>query len=267
MGVQRIEIDLTKFDKEPDTSALPILPTRNLVLFPGLTINFELGRETSLALAKSSSEHSMPIGIVCQTNPDTEAPSITTGLYKYGVVADVLNVFERPDGTHSALVRARDKFRILGRSANRTAEAPLVARVKVILDEEPADQYEFDLAVEQIHSIRIGSTQRLRTRTASLKLSSISTTKCCSSTSSAQTYLSRPKQKNKLLSKSRLTDRAIGLLSELTVLQQRMEVTRKIMKRAQRNMEEGQKNAFLQQQMEAIRETLYGDGDEADDLP
>ena len=74
MGVQRIEIDLTKFDKEPDTSALPILPTRNLVLFPGLTINFELGRETSLALAKSSSEHSMPIGIVCQTNPDTEAP-------------------------------------------------------------------------------------------------------------------------------------------------------------------------------------------------
>ncbi len=265
MGVQRIEIDLTKFDKEPDTSALPILPTRNLVLFPGLTINFELGRETSLALAKSSSEHSMPIGIVCQTNPDTEAPSITTGLYKYGVVADVLNVFERPDGTHSALVRARDKFRILGRSANRTAEAPLVARVKVILDEEPADQYEFDLAVEQIHSIVSealkdsdpnGLTEAIKHIDDKVLLVNFLCTNLPIETEA----------KNKLLSKSRLTDRAIGLLSELTVLQQRMEVTRKIMKRAQRNMEEGQKNAFLQQQMEAIRETLYGDGDEADDL-
>ena len=43
-GVQRIEIDLSRFDKQPDPEAIKILPTRNLVLFPDLTISFELGR-------------------------------------------------------------------------------------------------------------------------------------------------------------------------------------------------------------------------------
>ena len=43
-GVQKIEIDLLSFDKEPDLDSLPILATRNLVLFPGMTVTFELGR-------------------------------------------------------------------------------------------------------------------------------------------------------------------------------------------------------------------------------
>jgi len=72
--------------------------------------------------------------------------------------------------------------------------------------------------------------------------------------------------KNTLLSKSNLLDRALGLLGELNIFKERMDVTRDIMKRAHRNMEENQKNAFLQSQMEAIRETLYGDGDESDEL-
>ena len=81
-GVQRIEIDLSRFDKQPDPEALKILPTRNLVLFPDLTISFELGRESSLALARHANSLSEPIGIVCQINPDEEMPSISSGLYK-----------------------------------------------------------------------------------------------------------------------------------------------------------------------------------------
>ena len=63
-----------------------------------------------------------------------------------------------------------------------------------------------------------------------------------------------------------MTDRAIALLGEISIFRQRMDVTRDIMKKAHRTMEENQKNAFLQSQMEALRETLYGDGDEIDEL-
>ncbi|MDE6468579.1 MAG: hypothetical protein K2L28_06745, partial [Muribaculaceae bacterium] len=47
MGIQRIEIDLRRFEAEPDYANLPLLPTRNLVLVPGVTITVALGRESS----------------------------------------------------------------------------------------------------------------------------------------------------------------------------------------------------------------------------
>lgn len=265
MGIQRIEIDLSKFGKEPDYGTLPILPTRNLVLFPGLTINFELGRESSLIMARHANEHAEPIGIVCQINADEEKPAITTGLYKYGVIADVLNIFERPDGTHSALVRARGKFRILGRSSEPLSWAALTARVKPVPDEEPADMPEFKLACEQVRSVALealkdsdpgGLSMVVKQLDDNVAMVNFLCTNIPTDTS----------VKSALLAKSRLGDRAVGLLGELNIFSERVSLTRNIMKRAQRSMEENQKNAFLQQQMEAIRETLYGDGDEADEV-
>ena len=263
-GIQRIEIDLSRFDKDPDCDRLLILPTRNLVLFPGLTISFELGRESSLALARMANSTGMPIGVVCQQNPEEESPTISTGLYKYGVVADVLNIFERPDGTHSALVRAHGKFRILGRSA--TPEPGFItARVKLLPDEAPADPVEFDLACKEIRTAAMaaladsdpnGMLQVVKQQGENALLVNFLCTNLPIDT----------KTKTGLLAKSRITDRAIGLLGELNIFKERMNVTRDIMKRAHRTMEENQKNAFLQSQMDAIRETLYGDGDEADEL-
>lgn len=264
-GVQRIEIDLSRFDKQPDPEALKILPTRNLVLFPDLTISFELGRESSLALARHANSLSEPIGIVCQINPDEEKPSISSGLYKYGVIADVLNIMERPDGGFSALVRSRSRFRIIGRSKEKDDNC-IVARIKMLQPEFIKPEREFELACEEIRNI------------ATLALSD-------SDPSGLMTFIKQPDfknealvnflctnlpfdtlAKNNLLSKSNLLDRALGLLGELNIFKERMDVTRDIMKRAHRNMEENQKNAFLQSQMEAIRETLYGDGDESDEL-
>ncbi|MCH5220806.1 MAG: endopeptidase La [Muribaculaceae bacterium] len=265
LGIQRIEIDLSRFDKEADSEHLLILPTRNLVLFPGLTISFELGRENSLKLARYATDSATPIGIVCQIFPDEEFPAITTGLYKYGTLADVLNIFERPDGTHSALVRARGKFRILGRSATPAEVGSLAARVKFIPDEPATDGFEFDLACDQI---RVVANRALNDSDPNGLLAAIGQMK---ENDTMLNFLCTnlpvdTKIKNGLLSKSRLTDRAIGLLGELNIFDERMKVTREIMKKAQRSMEENQKNAFLQQQMDAIRDTLYGGADEADEL-
>ena len=264
-GVQRIEIDLSRFDKEPDCDRLLILPTRNLVLFPGLTISFELGRESSLNLARMANTTGTPIGIVCQIDPEVESPAISTGLYKYGVVADVLNIFERPDGTHSALVRARDRFRILGRSAN-PEPGILSARVKMYVDTVPeAALEELGIVCAQIKDVALtslsdsdpaGLLQVVKQSTDNVLLVNFL---CTNLPIDTQTKI-------RLLAITDIVTRAIELLGELNVFKQRMDVTRDIMKRAQRSMEENQKNAFLQSQMEAIRETLYGDGDECDEL-
>jgi ATP-dependent Lon protease len=151
VNIGHFEIDTTRFESEPNVNDLPLLATRNLVLFPFVTIPIALGRPNSITTARLASERAIPIGIVCQLNPNDEKPAVTTGLFKYGVIADVLNVFDLPDGTQTALVRARGRFRILGRGTHTTLpEAELDARVKLLDELVPKNDVEFKVLAEQI---------------------------------------------------------------------------------------------------------------------
>ena len=76
MTLGQIEIDATKFGAAADPEDLPVLPTRNLVLFPDITIPISITRESSLVVAREASERRIPVGIVCQTDPDEEDPNV-----------------------------------------------------------------------------------------------------------------------------------------------------------------------------------------------
>lgn len=138
--VGHIEINPEKFNKPVDTTDLPILATRNLVLFPGVTIPIAITRDSSLELARRASDEHQPIGIVCQVDPDTESPSVTKGLHRYGVVADVFQVVELPDGSHTAIIRGRERFRVLGKGASAIYPGSLSAKVKLLSDKEPTEK-------------------------------------------------------------------------------------------------------------------------------
>mgnify|MGYP001527686955 FL=1 len=263
-GIQKIEIDLNSFDKEPDLTRLPLLPTRNLVLFPGMTVTFELGRESARQLADYANQTKTPIGVVCQIDPDEDNPAVTTGLYKYGVVADVLSVLENENTPTMAIVRARGKFRILGTA--RTADAWLSAKVKLILEFSADDDHEFDTVIAEIRRIIKEDLNDLIPAPLMPLLKQIEDNDefvnyCCTNFPFDQ------KDKVALLAKNKYTDRAKGLLAELVMMNERQKITRQIMNKTKKTMDENQRNAFLQQQMETIRETLYGDSsDEVDDL-
>ncbi len=262
MSVGQIEIDASRFTKDPDTESLPILPTRNLVLFPGVTIPISLGRASSREVAEMASTEAVPVGIVCQVNPEEENPAVTTGLYHYGVVADVLNIFKLPDGSQTALVRARGKFRILGKGKPSEKGDFLSARVKLIDDMPAADEDEFKIVTEQIlkliHSIieRSGDNPGFEQNLQQLPLGApvvnfVATNMPCDA-----------REKSAMLAKSRISDRAFAVLAELTTIDEKMTITHDIMSKAKRSMENNQRSAFLQQQMESIREELYGDSDD-----
>ena len=263
-GVQKIEIDLLSFDKEPDLDSLPILATRNLVLFPGMTVTFELGRESARLLAKHSNESKTPIGVICQLNPDEDNPSVTTGLYKYGVIADVLSVIENDNTPSMAIVRSRGKFRVLGSASSDNIW--LTARVKEIKDIEADSDHDFEAVVNEIKRLIKDDLSDLIPSQLQQILKQIESATefinyCCTNFPFDQ------KDKITLLSKNKISDRAKGLLAELVVMYERQKITREIMNKTKKAMDENQRNAFLQQQMEAIRESLYGDNDdEIDEL-
>ena len=85
-------------------SELPILPVRNMVLFPGVVTPILIGRESSMKLVRKAEKNGSLIGIVCQRDPDVEEPSLED-LFSYGVFAKVVKQLTLPNGAVTAIVQ------------------------------------------------------------------------------------------------------------------------------------------------------------------
>ncbi|MDE6310567.1 MAG: endopeptidase La, partial [Muribaculaceae bacterium] len=240
-----------------------ILPTRNLVLFPGVTIPIALGRSSSLALARKACDEKMPIGVVCQTNPEEENPRISQGLYKCGVVADVLRVIDLPDGSVSAVVRAREKFRILGRGNDAFS---LTARVRLIEEHAPGNPEEFHAMVQQV---RAASESLFRSHPeGALVLQNLNQAQDdLAVLNFLATHLPMEvSEKAILLSRSRPEERLAGVKNFLDEAGDKLALSNEIAAKTRKAMDENQRAAFLQQQMDTIREELYGNSEEEIDV-
>ena len=85
-------------------SELPILPVRNLVLFPGVVSPILIGRESSMTLVKRAEKRNMVIGIVCQRDPEVDDPE-KDDLYDYGVFARVVKQLTLPNGSVTVILQ------------------------------------------------------------------------------------------------------------------------------------------------------------------
>ncbi|MBQ9672346.1 MAG: endopeptidase La [Prevotella sp.] len=93
-------------------NVLPILPVRNLVLFPGVISPILIGRESSMALVKKAEKNNSLIGIVCQRDPEVELPG-REDLYEYGVFAKVVKQLTLPNGNVTVIIQGFGRLRLL----------------------------------------------------------------------------------------------------------------------------------------------------------
>mgnify|MGYP001007863776 FL=1 len=100
-----------EMDKEEFPSILPILPVRNIVLFPGVVIPITVGRQKSIRLVKKFYKGDRTIGVVAQENQKTEEPSFQD-IYRVGTVAKILRMFVLPDGNTTILIQGKRRFKI-----------------------------------------------------------------------------------------------------------------------------------------------------------
>ncbi|HEY2818135.1 MAG TPA: endopeptidase La [Casimicrobiaceae bacterium] len=110
VGEPRADAERT-FPPLPD-DALIILPTRNLVLFPGLVMPINVGREASVAAVQEAVRSKRRIGVVLQRNPATENPS-PNELHEVGTAAAIVRYLTTPDGTHHLVCQGQQRFRIV----------------------------------------------------------------------------------------------------------------------------------------------------------
>jgi len=126
--------------------ALPILPLRNAVLFPGIVAPLNLGRAQSIAAAQAAARADRPIGVVLQKDQTVDEPR-SEHLHQIGTVAEILRYVTAPDGTHHIVSRGQRRFRVLEYLPGYPF---LVARVDEIGE---ADVYSTEVAA-RMHQLR-----------------------------------------------------------------------------------------------------------------
>ncbi len=96
----------------PPEDALILIPTRNLVLFPGTVLPITLGRQRSVLAAQTAMRLNRPVGLILQRDPSIDDP-IPVDLHRMGTEASLLRYLTSPDGGHHAICQGERRYRVL----------------------------------------------------------------------------------------------------------------------------------------------------------
>lgn len=241
-------------EKVGDT--IPILPLRNMVLFPGVAVPVIIGRPKSMRLIKEAVHKKSLIGVVCQKEMDTEDP-VLEDLYTTGVIADIVRVLEMPDGGTTVILQGKKRFEL-----NELTETDpyLCGKITILEDTKPdKTDREFEALISTIKDLTIKMLGAMAEPPRDL-IFSIKNNKnvlyvvnfSCSNIPSGSA------EKQQLLLIGDLKDRAYRLLFILNREYQLVELKASIQMKTHEDINQQQKEYFLQQQIKTIQEELGG---------
>ena len=132
--------------------SLPILPLRNMVLFPGVVIPITAGRDKSIKLIDDANAAGKIIGVVAQKNEEDEDPT-KEDIHSIGTVARILRVLRMPDGNTTVILQGKKRFEI----DTVVSEDPyLTATIKEFEESRPDQKdSEFLAILESVKDIAI----------------------------------------------------------------------------------------------------------------
>ncbi len=248
--------DEEDFNKEKVPSALPILPLRNTVLFPGVVIPITAGRDKSIKLIKEAYAGSKIIGVVAQKNENIEDPSLDD-LYKIGTVAKILRLLKMPDGNTTVIIQGLKRFEI----DEIIKEKPyILAKTKELFeDKSNIKDKEFDAIIDSIRdiSIKIIKDNPNLPSEASFAIKNIESKSFLVNFISSNMDLNVD-EKQELLQINNLKERALKTLKKLDLELQRLEIKKDIQSKTRFDMDQQQRDYYLHQQLKTIQEELGG---------
>jgi ATP-dependent Lon protease len=256
---------LMECDKDEDFSegvekvgeTLPVLPLRNMVLFPGVAMPVIAGRAKSMRLLRDAVQKKMLIGVCCQKDPAIDEPDFDD-LYEVGVIAEIMRVLEMPDGTTTVILQGKKRFSL--KSLTET-EPFLVGKIEQLEDSQPKKQdRELEALASTIKDLTIKMLSSAMDPPRDLIFSIrnnqnilylINFSSCNIITDAAV--------KQELLAINDLKDRAYRLLFILNREYQLIELKASIQMKTHEDINKQQKEYFLQQQIKAIQKELGSD--------
>ncbi|MAR99539.1 MAG: endopeptidase La [Flavobacteriales bacterium] len=253
-------VDEEKINKEQVPKSLAILPLRNTVLFPGVIIPITVGRDKSVKLIKEVYKGSKTIGVVSQKKSDIEDPTFSD-LNTIGTVAHIMKMLRMPDGNITIIIQGRKLIEL----QEMVQEEPyLNATVAELSEEKPEKGDEqFIALVDSIKDIALQIVKESPNipSEAQLAIQNIE----------SPTYLVNfvcsnmdvdMNKKQELLEVFNLKSRSEKTLEIISKELQRLEMKNEIQHKVKHDLDQQQREYFLNQQLKAIQEELGGSADQ-----
>ena len=239
---------------------LPVLPLRNMVLFPGVFMPVSIGRRSSLRLIREANRNNSYIVVVCQKAMETEQPSFDD-LHRIGSVARIVRILEMPDQTTTVILQG--SRRMLLEEIVET-DPYLRGRIRLLDEEMPDDNdNEFRAAVEACKDVAvryIRASETMPPDSAFAIRNILNPMFMINFICSNLPF--RKDEKIELLNIASLRERTYRLLEKLNRELQLAEIKESIQMRTREDIDQQQREYFLQQQMKTIQNELGGNSQE-----
>ena len=255
----------TKVSKTPATEGnaetLPVLPLRDIVVFPHMIVPLFVGREKSIKALEEVMREDKRILLVAQKNPADDDPSIDA-IYKVGTLAQVLQLLKLPDGTVKVLVEGTERAKVERFTDHADYfEAEVNLLPNIVTNEQETEALartaisQFESYVKLNKKVPQEILATLGQITDYAKLSDTIAAHLAIKIVEKQEILEMQSVQARL-------EKAFALMEgEISVLQ----VEKRIRSRVKRQMEKTQREYYLNEQMKAIQKEL-GDGEERDEV-
>lgn len=245
-----------------DPQVLPVLPLRDIVVFPHMVVPLFVGREKSVRALEAVMRGGKQILLATQKNSTDDDPS-PEAIYQIGVVANVLQLLKLPDGTVKVLVEGKSRARLEGFTDN--AEF-FEARYVDLPDEleEPGEVEALSRAVVEHFENYVKLNKKVPPEALSA-IPNITDPSALADSVAAHLAVKIADKQGLLetLSVARRLEKVFGMMEgEISVLQ----VEKKIRSRVKRQMERTQREYYLNEQMKAIQRELGEQDDQRDEL-
>ena len=249
-------------NKEDIPETLSILPLRNTVLFPGVVIPITAGRDKSIQLINDANKGDKVIGVVAQKDGDIENPT-SEDIYKTGVVAQILRVLKMPDGNTTVIIQGKKRFEI----EELIQEEPyLVAKVQEAKEDKDVDDpKEFGAIIDSIkeQALEVIKENPMLPSEASFAIKNIQSDSFLVNFISSNMELS-VMQKQVILEKDNLKERALLTLKNLNKELQKLQLRNDIQSKTRSDLDQQQREYYLNQQLKTIQEELGGVNNDAE---
>lgn len=253
-------------DDDPDDDVkelpaeLPILPIRNIVLFPGMVIPVTVGRQKSVRLVKKAYKGNRIIGVLAQANQSKDEPD-SKDLFKVGTVAYILKMIVLPDGNVTIIVQGRKRFEV----DEFLRETPnIAARVHYIDDDFPAKPKKEAKAL--VASLRDSASKILFLnpeipREAQIALDNIESNNFLIHFLSANNNADIA-EKQQLLETFHSIEQGTKLLELMMKDIEYLQLKRDIQSKASSDIDQQQRDYYIRQQIKVLQEELGVDSPE-----
>ncbi len=255
--------DEEQMNAEAVPETLPLLPLRNTVLFPGVVIPITVGRDKSIRLIKDYYKGDRIIGAVAQKDVEVEDPA-PSDLNEIGTIAYIIKLLQMPDGSTTAIIQGKKRFRIL----EVVQEDPyFIARVSQFDVVKPIKKDKrFNALIASVKDFAI----QIINLSPNLPSDSVFAIRNIESPVFLVNFISSNlnitvEEKQMLLAIDDLVERARVVLNLLTRELQMIELKNQIQSKVKFDLDKQQRDFLLNQQLKTIQEEL-GDNPHTQDI-